>query len=63
MSPIAATGRPGLPKATPLARTLLNRTVGTPATVPKKTTKFIVPTKPFRATFELGLTSTELARK
>jgi hypothetical protein len=64
LSPTGAASRPlGLPKATPLSRTLLNRSMPSSAQKPKKTTKFIVPSKPFRSTFELGLTSTELKRK
>lgn len=65
MSPLSPTGRPSVPglKATPLARTLLNRSMPGAAPKPKKTTKFIVPKTAVRTTFELGLTSQELARK
>ncbi|RSH83355.1 uncharacterized protein EHS24_007033 [Apiotrichum porosum] len=68
LSPVAATGglqRGAMPKATPLARTLLNRSLsgGASSAAPKKPTKMIVPTKPFRTTFDLGLTSKELARR
>ncbi|KAL1407561.1 hypothetical protein Q8F55_006994 [Vanrija albida] len=57
-----------LPKSQPLARTLFNRPTqsafGTgPTGLPKKTTKLIVPTKPFRTTFVLGLERDELQRK
>lgn len=50
-------------KSQPLARALLNRALTPNNAQPKKTTKIIVPTKTIRTTFELGLTSNELARK
>lgn len=53
----------GMAKSQPLARALLNRALTPNNAQPKKTTKIIVPTKSFRTTFELGLTSNELARK
>lgn len=59
--------RSALPKSQSLARTLFNRPTqsafGTgPTGLPKKTTKLIVPTKPFRTTFVLGLERDELQR-
>lgn len=53
----------GMAKSQPLARALMNRALTPNNGQPKKTTKVIVPTKSFRTTFELGLTSSELARK
>lgn len=63
---------PGLPKAQPLARTLFARMADTPhagtglglgGRKGGGKQKMIVATKPMRTTFELGLTSSELARR
>lgn len=63
-SPLTPANPPsGMAKSQPLARALLNRALTPNNAQPKKTTKIIVPTKSVRKTFELGLTSNELARK
>lgn len=62
-------GQGVLPKSQSLARTVLNRHdaphagLGLGASGKKGKTKLIVATKPFKTTFELGLTASEFARK
>ncbi|KAL7421080.1 hypothetical protein Q5752_003964 [Cryptotrichosporon argae] len=69
LTPLVAPAPSGLPKSQPLSRALFARMAAgdaAPAKVSKKLapgTKLIVPTKTFRTTFELGLSSTEIARK